>query len=128
MSELAGKAMVVKIDTTSSGAGTVIGGVDNTTLRQLCNLLDISAFGDSYHSRIAGLKDSSVSLSGNYDPADAGQLKINAGDTVWVQVLPNGTAGKKIEMLVEEFSQQASADGKQTFNATLQGNGAPTTV
>jgi hypothetical protein len=129
MPELGGNLMVVKVGTTGAGPFVLINGVDNSTLRKLCNILDMTKFGHTHKVRAAGIKDSSVSLSGNYDPADAtGQLKLEPGDTVWIQVLPDGVAGSQIEMLVENFEQTADANGKQTFSSSLQGTAAPTEV
>ena len=129
MGELAGKLNIVKIGTTAEAAGTKINGVDNSTFNRLCDILEITQFGDSYKNRMAGLKDTSISISGNFDPADTnGQLVLEPGDFVWVQVLPNGSTGKKVKMIVENFEHGASVNDKQTFSASLQGVAAPTTV
>jgi len=129
MAELGGQLMVVKIGLTSCGSFTTINGVDNATLRRLCNILDFTNFGHEYKTRGAGIKDTSVALAGNYDPDDPnGQLVLEPGDTVFVQVLPDGSIGKQIEMIVENFEQTAAADGKQTFSSSLQGVNAPTEV
>ena len=129
MAELAGRQAVIKIDTTSSGPGVVIDGVDNHTYKELCDMLDISKYGNEYKNRIGGLKDTNVTLSGNYNPSDTnGQLKIVPGDFVWLQVLPDGTNGKKVKMIVEDFTLQAPVEGKQTFSSTLQGVEAPSSV
>lgn len=129
MGELAGRLAVIKIDVTEAGAGVAIDGVDNHTYKDLCDMLDISKYGNAYKNRMGGLKDVNVTLSGNYNPADAnGQLAIVPGDFVWLQVLPDGTNGKKVKMLVEDFTRQAPVEGKQTFSATLQGTEAPTNV
>lgn len=134
MSEIAGRLMEVRINDSQmahGGAGAKINGVDNSTLNKLADILEITQFGDSYKKRIAGLKDSNVSLSGNYDPADtSGQLKLEPGDDVWIALFPEGTTakGKQIEMIVENFEQSATADGKQEFSSTIQGNGAPAVI
>jgi predicted secreted protein len=129
MGELAGKLNVIKIATTAEGAGTAINGVDSSTFNRLCDILEITAFGDEYKARMAGLKDTNLSLSGNYDPADTnGQMALEPGDYVWVQVLPNGTTGKKVKMIVENFEHGAAIADKQTFSSSLQGVEAPTAV
>jgi hypothetical protein len=45
-----------------------------------------------------------------------------------LQVLPDGTNGKKVKMIVEDFTLQAPVEGKQTFSSTLQGVEAPSSV
>ena len=129
MAELAGRQAVIKIDVTDAGEGVLIDGVDNHTYKDLCDMLDISKYGNAYKNRMGGLKDTNVTLSGNYNPSDTtGQLVLVAGDFVWLQVLPDGTAGKKVKMIVEDFTKQAPVEGKQTFSATLQGVDAPSAV
>lgn len=132
MAELAGKTNIVYILTGATaiadGTGAKISGVDSSTYNRLAEILEITQFGDDYKKRMAGLKDTSVSLSGNYDPSDTnGQLELEPGDNVYIGIYPEGTgtASKQIPMLVENFEQSASADGKQEFSSSLIGNGAP---
>ncbi len=107
--------------------GAKINGVDNSTFNKLCDILEITQFGNEYKKRMAGLKDSSISLSGNYDPDDAGQTALEPGDFVWVGVYPEGpdSTGTQAEFIVENFEQTATADGKQEFSCSLQGNSEP---
>lgn len=134
VTELAGKVMEVRINSAemnSNADGAKVEGVDNATLNKLADILEISQFGDTYKKRMAGLKDSNVSLSGNYRHDDTtGQLKLEPGDAVWIAVFPQGTGedGTQIEMVVESFEQSASVDGKQEFSSSLQGNGEPATI
>jgi predicted secreted protein len=134
MSELAGRLMEIRIndtEMTDGGDGAKISGVDDATYNRMAEILEVTEFGDEYRSRIAGLKDTSVDLSGSYDPDDTdGQLELEPGDDVWVALFPKGTSedGKQIKMIVENFEQSASVDGRQEFSSTLQGNGAPATI
>ncbi len=132
--ELAGHLMEVRIKATvmaNGDDGAKIEGVDNATLNRLADILEVSQFGDTFKKRMHGLKDSNVSLSGNYRPDDAnGQMELEPGDPVFIAVFPQGNkvAGRQIEMIVENFEQSAAADGKQTFSSSLQGNGVPAPV
>ena len=135
MSELAGKINIVYILTGTTAmiatTGAKINGVDSSTYNRMAEMLEITQFGDDYQKRIAGMKDTSVSLSGNYDPLDtAGQLDLEPGDFVYIGIYPEGTgtAGKQIPMAVESFDQSSSATGKQEFSCSLSGNGAPETL
>lgn len=135
MAEVAGKTNYVKILTGTTamvGAGAPTGakinGVDNSTFNKLCDLLDITQFGDTHRDRMAGIKDTSVTVSGNLDTGDTtGQLELEPGDTVYIAVHPSGAtvAGTQVKCIVESFEQSADATGKQTFSATLQGIAAP---
>ena len=135
MGEVAGKTNYAKILTgitpmVGAGAptGAKINGVDNSTYKKLCDLLEITQFGDTHKNRLAGVKDTSVTVSGNLDTADTlGQLELEPGDTVYIAVHPSGAtvAGSQCKCIVESFEQSADATGKQTFSATLQGIAAP---
>ena len=132
MAEQAGKTNIVYILTgttaMANNTGAKVLGVDDSSYNQLCDLLEISQFGDTHKNRIAGLKDTNVSLGGNYDPADTtGQAELDPGDTVYIGIYPQGTAveGKQVKAIVESFEISASADGKQEFSASLQGIAAP---
>lgn len=132
MAEQAGKTNVVYVlagtSAMTGSTGAKVNGVDSTTYNHLCNILDISQFGEDYNKRLAGKKDTNFSLSGNYDPADTnGQLELVPGDSVYIGIYPQGTtvAGTQVPAIVESFETSFDANGKQTFSCSLQGNGAP---
>ena len=132
MANVAGKTNIVYILTGSTamvdGTGAKVDGVDSSSYNQLCDLLEISQFGDDYKVRLAGMKDTNFSLSGNYNSDDAnGQEELVPGDTVFVGVYPSGiaVAGSQVKCIVESFEQSSDAAGKQTFSASLQGIAAP---
>jgi hypothetical protein len=133
MAEIAGKTAVVYILTgavaMTSSTGATINGVDSSTYAKLCDILDISQFGDTHKDRLAGMKDTNLSLSGNYDSADSlGQAELEPGDFVYAGVYHNGTGNAGLgqaKFLVESYEHGASATGKQTFSAKLSGVLAP---
>lgn len=132
MPELAGKTNLVYILTGTTAmtdaTGAKVLGVDSSSYNQLCDILEITQFGDTHKNRIAGLKDTNISLSGNYYPGDtAGQEELVPGDTVFIGVYPQGgaVAGMQVKAIVESFEISASASDKQTFSASLQGIAAP---
>jgi hypothetical protein len=112
----------------TGSTGAKINGVDNSTLSKLVDLLEITQFGDAYKKRKGGLKDTSFSISGNYDPADTlGQLVLIPGNEVMIGHYPQGTtvAGLQVQAIVENFEIAADAAGKQTFTCSLQGQVVP---
>jgi len=132
MAEVAGKTNIVYILTGSTAmaadTGDAVLGTDNSTYSRLCNLLDISSFGDDYVNRLAGMKDTKISLSGNYYASDtAGQDELVEGDTVFIGVYPSGigSAGYQVKAIVESYELSASATDKQTFSASLLGIALP---
>ena len=140
MPELAGFLMEVRVKagTVKMEAGGIDGikleGVDSATLNRLAEILEVSSFSDTHKRRIAGIKDSNVSLSGNYIPEDAGQLALEPGDDLWVALFPQGSSGvdggpgKQVQMIVENFEENSTADGKQEFSSSLEGNGPPEVI
>lgn len=132
MAEQAGNTNVVFILAGSAAmtdaTGAKVFGCDDSSWQDLCELLEITAFGDTYKNRMAGLKDTSVSLSGNYYPGDTtGQEELVPGDTVFVGIYPQGdaVAGRQVKCIVESFEIKAAVNDKQTFSASLQGIAAP---
>jgi len=115
--------------TNSTGAKML--GVDSSTYSQLCDILEITAFGDTYKNRMGGLKDTTFSVSGNYYPGDTtGQEILIPGNTVFIGVYPSGTgvAGKQVKAIVESFEISAAVADKQTFSASLSGIAAPVSL
>ena len=129
MSELAGKLNLVYIHTAqmTGSTGAKINGVNDATYNKLCEILEITQFGDDYKRRMGGIKDSDVSISGHFDPVDTnGQVLLDPGDTVYIGIYPQGStvAGTQIPMIVESYEWKADTS-KQSFSSKLSGNGAP---
>jgi hypothetical protein len=131
MAEIAGKTNLVYILTGSSAmtdsTGAQVLGCDDSSYKTMCDLLEITAFGDTNKMRLAGLLDTSIDLSGNYYPGDTtGQDELVPGDSVYVGIYPSGSssAGYQFPGIVESFEIKAAVGDKQTFSATVQGNGA----
>jgi len=129
MSELAGKLNLVYIYTAqmSGSTGNKINGVNDATYNRICEIVEITQFGDDYKRRMGGVKDTDVSLSGLFDPVDTnGQVLLEPGDSVWIGIYPQGetVAGKQIPMITESFEWKADIS-KQAFSSKLSGNGAP---
>lgn len=135
MSEVAGftnQAWILAGSTAmTNSTGAKISGIDNSTYSQLCDMLEITQFGDTYKNRMGGLKDTSVKISGNYYPGDTnGQDIIIPGNTVFIGVYPQGTgvAGKQVKAIIESAEISADVGGKQTFTASFQGCAAPVSL
>jgi len=111
-----------------AATGAKILGVDNSTFGKLCDILEITAFGDTYKNRMAGLKDSTFTISGNLYTGDTtGQDVLIPGDTVFVGAFPQGTtvAGTQVKAIVESVEMSSEVSGKQTFSASFSCIAAP---
>lgn len=135
---LAGHPVVVyaKATSASPSAGDEVDGINNVTYSPSLDLLDVTDFKDSTGAKLklGGLKDGSISLSGDLEMTDAPQalLRTAAGDgsSVWMSCYfnPSGSTGQKgfkVECKVESFEITAAVDGKVEFSASLQFTGAP---
>ena len=133
----AGFNAVVSVSTTSGGTYTKIAGLNDASLQRIRDLLDTTNFKDAndapVRKRIYGLKDRSLSLSGDLDLSDSnGQVllsdAIDDGTNVFIKYLPDGTNGWQVEFLVENFDMQSTPDGKNEFSCSLQATGDATAI
>jgi predicted secreted protein len=114
----------------SDAATTQLDGINNIDWGPAADLLETTDFMDTTaaRTRILGLKDLSVTVSGDYEASDTGQslLRTNwaAGTTTYVTFYPTAAVGFRCACIVESFSVTASFDGKVEFSCSLQGNGA----
>lgn len=126
---IAGKTLAVKVGTAAAGPFTRVAELKEASLSQSGNNQDISSFDAAWIRRMQGLKDGTYSLSGFYAPTDtAGQVAIRNAwlldTTLFVQFLPNGTAGFQQEVRVSSYEVSASAEGAQEVSIELEGTGA----
>ncbi len=100
-------------------------GVISFTLSDGTDMLDTTCFKDTrLRQRIAGLRDLSASLEGDLESADTGFAKAKAtyraGVAGYVKILPDGTNGIVVPVLVESIETNASVDGKVEVSISLQ--------
>lgn len=116
---------------------TISASADDVTYNEIDGLNDFS-FGPNRDSlettdfadtsgaktRLLGLKDGTIQLSGDYESADTGQSRLTtlwaSGATCYIKVLWNGSTGHKVPCVVESFEIRGSVGGKVEFSATLQ--------
>lgn len=129
MAEVAGKTNVVYVHTEAmtNSTGSKITGADNASYKTLCDILDITSFGDTHRRRMAGLLDTEITLSGNIYTGDTGQGLLVAGNTVFIGCYSQGTsvASMQVQAIVNSFEASYPVDGKQTFSATFSCIAAP---
>lgn len=129
MAEVAGKTNVVYVHTEAmtNSTGAKITGADNASYKTLCDILDITSFGDTNRKRMAGLLDTEITVSGNIYTGDTGQGLLVPGTTVFIGCYPQGTAvpSMQVQAIVNSFEASYPVDGKQTFSATFSCIAAP---
>lgn len=126
---------VVSICTTSGGTYAEIDGLSDASLQRAIDMLDTTDLKDTTgeRTRIPGLGDASLELSGDYEPSDTnGQtvLRTAAFDksAVFLKFLSDGTNGKMAQYYVESYDESGAVDGKVAFKASLKKTGAFTAV
>jgi predicted secreted protein len=126
--------VTVQVASTAGGTYTTMGGVNDVSLSLGRTLVDVSEMNgsDDFTKRLAALKDTPITVSGFYDPADTafGHLRSNfddpASNQAHVKIFTDGTTrsvGFQVQVLVESLEISASADGAQELSVNLQSAG-----
>ena len=134
MASLAGYNVTIKVASTSSpGASDEITGINNVSLTDNRNMLDVTSFegNGGAMERLAGLRDVSLTLSGFLN-SDAEQVLLqtshDTGATVYALVEFDGSAAPSLQVpsLVESIDYSAAVDGTVDVTFNLVSNAAPT--
>lgn len=114
----------------SPGAYTEIDGIDNASVSDTMDALDVSDFKDQVgaRKRLLAMRDATISLSGHIELADAAQNNLRTYHTArtlaWVKVLFNGTNGVSVQCWIASTNHNASVSGKAAFSCEAVGNGS----
>lgn len=115
-------------------AGDEIDGLKSVEWSVNGNMLDTTDMMDTttVHTRILGLRDLTVTGSGDYESGDTGQARLvtnfAAGTTTWFRWLPNGTTGFKVSAKIQDYKISAGFDGTVEFSFTAVAITAPAAV
>ena len=132
---LAGHDIVITGATGASVAGTSLDGIKSVTVSDSRDLLDTTDFADgNVRARIAALRDYSLSLSGDFEPADGGYLRLraayDAGQVFWVRVHMGGAAGASVgfmyPILMESLEITGAVEGKLEVSISGQASNGTT--
>lgn len=123
-----GRSLLVKASTDGSTWYTVAN-LNEASMSNGAENIDITTFTKSYINRLQGLKDVTYSLSGFYDSTDTnGQVALRSAwendSTIYIGFLPDGTAGWEQVVKVSSFEISGSVDGAVELSIELEGNDA----
>jgi|SRR5579885_2138877 len=123
MAALAGKDGLVKIGTNTVAL------MDSWEVNPSADMLDITSFGDDWKTKIAGLKDWSAKVSGNFDYTDTdGQVALVTafinGTTVTLKLYTDDTHYVTGSAFVTSFPIKVGVSDKETVEFDLDGTGA----
>ncbi len=135
MASAAHSALVVKVSTTSGGTYYEIDGLDSASLDRVVDLLDTTNLKDTSgeRTRIAGLGDASLSLSGHFESGDTtGQTVMAAAafakTALFFQFLRDGTNGQRAEYFIDNMSESGAVADTVKRSFSLKKTGAFTAV
>lgn len=130
---VAGKKLLVQVSTASGGTFTTIAEMNNASVAVNGENIDVTAFGSSWRSRIQGLKDISLDVSGFYNSTDtngqsAARNAMVNGTDLYARVLLDGTTSNYIQTqaFLGSYDISASVDGAVEVSMSIEGSGAPT--
>jgi hypothetical protein len=129
---IAGFNSLVTVATGASATYTNADGIISCGFDDGRDMLDITDLADSsIRRRIAGLRDISMSLSGDLEAADTGQARLAAcyaaGAIAYVQYFPSASAttiGVMVACLVESKKINSDVGDKVTVEYSLQSEGS----
>ena len=105
---------------------SVVGEVTSWSDEASANIKSFFILGNCNEQSDVGGISRSVSIEGNYDPDDVGQLEVLVGESVDLQIYPLGEETGAIffeyKGVVESISRSASADDFITFSASIKVN------
>ncbi len=118
---------------TQGGSVATVGGVQEWTLSEESEEIDASEIGTCTKATIAGATTRSLSLSGFWNAADAGQDDLVVGAIVDFELYPEGTVSGSTYYstttggaTVTSVEKSGGVDSLVTFSANLSINGALT--
>lgn len=130
---LAGYEVVVK-GGASSNPATEMDGITSVSFGPNRDMLETTKFNNvnANRSRMAGLKDGTIQISGQYIGNDTAQTALRTawsnGSDFYCQILWDGLTGHEVRCAVESYEISADVGGLVEFTATLQFNDIPSSV
>ena len=127
-----GKSADFRLDNSGGSLTDISSYLDNVSFPQPIETAETTTFGSSSKSYIVGLKDSSISVSGKWDPTVDAHIAAVLGQTASLsfQYGPAGTTVSNIkytgECFVTSYDVTAPVGDIVTFSLELQVTGAVT--
>jgi len=128
---VSGKNFIASVATSSSGTFYELPAVsaDGSFVRSIFEATNTTNAG--YIQRAYGLADTSFSIECTFETSNTAYTTLKTawtdGSELWLKLIPTGTTGegKKVQVLVENYSEKADVGALVTVSISLQGTGAP---
>ena len=130
MAIVTGQDGVIKVDavTEQHAATTLVANIRSFTIDMTGEVIDASVMGSAHKDYLAGQTDGTVTVECYWDDADGGQLLFDTGDTLDLEISPQGTGATKkhydVAGICTAVSISASFDGMVEASFSLQITGA----
>lgn len=122
-----GKTAVFKIDNSGGSLQDISSYCDSIDFPQTADTAEVSTFGVSSKAYVAGLKDSTISISGSWDSAADAILAAIVGLTGTFEYGPAGSTAGLVkftgEAICTSYSTSAPVGDKVSFSAEFQVTG-----
>ena len=134
MAATAGKKLRILVATTVAGTYTQVVGIKTASLKRSGASIDVTTLTDTELVKILGMRDSQLTLAGNFELDATGQkliLDALANDTaLFAKFQPDGGVTSLINSVVEvkvsDYSISGDATGEVSVSITLDGTGSVT--
>ncbi len=125
------RKVYVRTDNTAPTGPDELDGAKDCSIDRTRDILDTTNFkGGDTRTKMAGLKDASGNISGDWKPTDTIQTILRTahenGTLAYVTVLNDGTNGFTYPMLVSDISEGGAVADLVSADFTLTQSGAPT--
>lgn len=143
MSAVAGRTIKVYAKSTNAAAvsGDEIDGLNDAAYNELAELLETTDFkgasASGWKTRLAGLQDGTINLSGDYESADAPQTLLRTSKRsgadcyITIHFNPTASAGSKgfqVPCIIESYEVKSATGSKVEISISAVFNGAVTDV
>lgn len=124
------KAVYALTASTAPSGANLIDGIDSAELSESRTVIETSDYASAeFKTRIMGLRDATISLSGQLELSDTAQalLRTNyaAGTTTHITILYDGTNGFTFPCVISSYNVGGGVDEANTFSCECLLNGAP---
>lgn len=128
MAPLSGTAGSVVLYDASAGTAAIVG-MSEWSISQSNNVIEVTAFGEDWANRIAGIKDWSLSFSGNRDTDSSQGTLISAalaGSVVGFRAYESSSGYWSGSVILDSMEPSIAHDGKGDISFGGSGKGALT--
>lgn len=132
MAATKGSTLRVNACATSGGTYNQVAGITSATMDFDGTNVDVSTLTDADIVRLQAMRDTKITLSGNYESDSTGQALIraarNSDADLFMQFLPDGSTGFQAKYKCSKYSITGQVGDKLAVSIELEGASALTSI